>query len=201
MQTAGATWYIDEEKTWAVSALNRYEFNTEQRDTHVTPGDAYTLEWGVSKTVAKVVDLGAVGYYQQQVTGNSDGSAPQPRGGRRSGSQRGFPEADVLRLAPLQLRIHGGEPGAGQRRHLDPHEAVLNRVRKTFPDCRRAGRLPAFFMRRHRVHLDPAPGAPDSVPAFRTPCHPQPMPIGKSAFQLGTIGLVAVSRCTRAMTM
>jgi hypothetical protein len=74
MQTAGATWYIDEEKTWAVSALNRYEFNTKQRDTHVTPGDAYTLEWGVSKTVAKVVDLGAVGYYQQQVTGNSDRS-------------------------------------------------------------------------------------------------------------------------------
>ena len=75
MQTAGATWYIDEEKTWAVSALNRYEFNTEQRDTHVTPGDAYTLEWGVSKTVAKVVDLGAVGYYQQQVTANSGSPA------------------------------------------------------------------------------------------------------------------------------
>jgi hypothetical protein len=74
MQTAGATWYIDEDKTWAVSALNRYEFNTEQRDTHVTPGDAYTLEWGVSKTVAKVVDLGAVGYYQQQVTPNSGSS-------------------------------------------------------------------------------------------------------------------------------
>ena len=71
MQTAGATWYIDEEKTWAVSALNRYEFNTEQRDTHITPGQAYTLEWGVSKTVAKVVDLGVVGYYQQQVTTDS----------------------------------------------------------------------------------------------------------------------------------
>ena len=76
MQTAGATWYIDEEKTWAVSALNRYEFNTEQRDTHVTPGDAYTLEWGVSKSVCKEVDLGVVGYYQQQVTGNSDTVSP-----------------------------------------------------------------------------------------------------------------------------
>jgi hypothetical protein len=71
MQTAGATWYIDQEKTWAVSALNRYEFNTEQRDTHITPGQVYTLEWGVSKTVAKVVDLGAAGYYQQQVTSTS----------------------------------------------------------------------------------------------------------------------------------
>ena len=73
MQTAGVTWYIDPEKTWAVSALNRFEFNTEQRDTDITYGDAYTLEWGVSKTVAKVVDLGVVGYYQQQVTGDSNG--------------------------------------------------------------------------------------------------------------------------------
>jgi len=72
MQTAGATWYIDEEKTWAVSALNRFEFNTEQRDAHVTPGDTYTLEWGVSKGVCKEADLGVVGYYQQQVTGNSN---------------------------------------------------------------------------------------------------------------------------------
>ena len=71
MLTAGATWYIDAEKTWAVSALNRYEFNTRQRDTHIRPGQAYTLEWGASKTVMKVVDLGAVGYYQQQVTANS----------------------------------------------------------------------------------------------------------------------------------
>ncbi len=74
MQTAGATWYVDEAKTWAVSALNRYEFNTEQRDTHVTLGDAYTLEWGISKSVCKEADLGVVGYYQQQVTGNSDKS-------------------------------------------------------------------------------------------------------------------------------
>jgi hypothetical protein len=74
MQTAGATWYIDEEKTWAVSALNRYEFNTEQRDTHITPGQTYTLEWGVSKSVCKEADLGVVGYYQQQVNPNSGAS-------------------------------------------------------------------------------------------------------------------------------
>ena len=79
MLTAGATWYIDPEKTWAVSALNRYEFNTEQRDTHITPGQAYTLEWGVSKTVCKVVDLGVVGYYQQQVTTDSGAGASKER--------------------------------------------------------------------------------------------------------------------------
>jgi hypothetical protein len=32
------------------------------------------LEWGISKSVCKEADLGVVGYYQQQVTGNSDKS-------------------------------------------------------------------------------------------------------------------------------
>jgi hypothetical protein len=79
MLTAGATWYIDQEKTWAVSALNRYEFNTEQRDTHMTPGEAYTLEWGVSKSVCKAADLGAVGYYQQKVTTDTGAGASTSR--------------------------------------------------------------------------------------------------------------------------
>lgn len=71
MLTAGATWYVDEAKTWAVSALGRYEFNTEQDDTHVTRGQAFTLEWGLSKTLQKVIDVGVVGYYQHKVTSDS----------------------------------------------------------------------------------------------------------------------------------
>jgi hypothetical protein len=75
MLTAGATWYPDAAKTWAVSALSRYEFNSAQRDTHDTPGQAYTLEWAVSKSVTKTIDLGVAGYYQQKVTGDT-GSNP-----------------------------------------------------------------------------------------------------------------------------
>jgi len=71
MLTAGATWYIDHDKQWAVSALNRYEFNSEKNDTDITPGQVYTLEWGVSRTFMKTWDVGAVGYYQQQVTGTT----------------------------------------------------------------------------------------------------------------------------------
>ena len=80
MLTAGATWYLDAEKTWAISALNRYEFNTEQRDApYTTPGQAWTLEWGVSKTLAKFYDVGIVGYYQQQVTTDSGTGANKNR--------------------------------------------------------------------------------------------------------------------------
>jgi len=68
MLTLGGTWYPDEAKTWAVSLLNRYEFCHEQQDTDVNPGQVYTIEWGLSKSVAKTIDVGFIGYYQQQTT-------------------------------------------------------------------------------------------------------------------------------------
>lgn len=68
MLTLGGTWYPDEAKTWAVSLLNRYEFCHEQDQTDVNPGQVYTIEWGVSKGITKTVDVGLIGYYQQQTT-------------------------------------------------------------------------------------------------------------------------------------
>ena len=73
MWTAGGTWHIDADKTWDVSALCRYELNTEQRHTHITRGDAFTLEWGISHKIEKIFDVGAIGYYQQKV---SDDAGP-----------------------------------------------------------------------------------------------------------------------------
>ncbi len=67
MITLGGTWHIDAEKTWAVSALNRYEFHHEN-DQDITVGDSYTVEFGLNKTLAKVWDVGLAGYYQGQVT-------------------------------------------------------------------------------------------------------------------------------------
>jgi hypothetical protein len=71
MFTAGLTWYADREKKWAVSALSRYEINQEKRDTDLTKGQAYTLEWGASYAALKTVDVGVAGYYQCQTTKDS----------------------------------------------------------------------------------------------------------------------------------
>lgn len=68
MLTLGGTWYPDTEKTWAVSLLGRYEFCHEQEDTEVDPGQVFTLEWGLSKALRKTIDVGLIGYYQQQTT-------------------------------------------------------------------------------------------------------------------------------------
>ena len=43
MLTAGATWYIDKDKRWALSVLNRYEFNQEKEDTAYHP--ARPIRW------------------------------------------------------------------------------------------------------------------------------------------------------------
>lgn len=79
MFTAGATWYPDEAKQWSVSILNRYEINTEKDDTDITPGHAYTVEGGISRALCKGVELGAVGYYQQQVTTDDGNNAGDQR--------------------------------------------------------------------------------------------------------------------------
>ncbi len=82
--TLGATYYLDTDKTWAISALNRYEINSADRDDKafdVTPGQAWTLEYGLSKSIKDVcpaikkLELGAAGYYQQRVT-KSTGDEP-----------------------------------------------------------------------------------------------------------------------------
>jgi hypothetical protein len=69
MLTAGATWYPDQEKTWSISALNRYEFHMENEHNEFTAGDTDTLEFGLAKSVTKYIDLGLAGYYQKQITG------------------------------------------------------------------------------------------------------------------------------------
>jgi hypothetical protein len=71
MLTLGGVWYPDEEKTWALSLLNRYEICHEQQDTDTEPGQVYTVEWGFSKSLSKTVDVGVIGFYQQQVTKDS----------------------------------------------------------------------------------------------------------------------------------
>jgi hypothetical protein len=68
MFTGGVTIYPDKEKTWSISALNRYEFNQERNDTGITPGQYWTLEWGLAKTLHKTIDLGVAGYVQTQTT-------------------------------------------------------------------------------------------------------------------------------------
>jgi hypothetical protein len=79
MFTFGGTYYFDAEKTWAASLLNRYEFNQPNLDTGVRGGQILTMEWGLSKSLSKTLEVGLIGYYQQQVTDDSGPGATNLR--------------------------------------------------------------------------------------------------------------------------
>lgn len=79
MLTAAVTWYPDPEKRWAFSALSRYEINHEQEQTDITPGQVYTLEWGLSYAPRPTVDVGLAGYWQIQTTRDSGPGASRHR--------------------------------------------------------------------------------------------------------------------------
>jgi len=101
MLTAGATWYVDAEKLWSISALNRYEFNTEKNDANYTPGQAYTLEWGIGRALSKTVEVGVAGYYQQKVTEDSGSGKRTSERDRAAGVG---PEV-ILFCAPCKLNV------------------------------------------------------------------------------------------------
>ena len=75
MLTAGGTWHMDTEKTWALSLLNRYEINQNNKDLDIRPGQTWTLEGGLAKSLTKSIEVGAAGYYQQQTTRDSGAKA------------------------------------------------------------------------------------------------------------------------------
>jgi hypothetical protein len=78
MFTAGVTYYPDKAKTWSLAALNRYEIN-HRREDGMTPGQYWTLEWGIGKSLAKTVEIGATGYFQAQTTSASGLGAPSEK--------------------------------------------------------------------------------------------------------------------------
>jgi hypothetical protein len=75
MFTAGLTYYPDKDKTWSISALNRYEIHHENDDWDITPGQTWTLEGGIGKALTKTIEVGVVGYYQLQTTSDSGPNA------------------------------------------------------------------------------------------------------------------------------
>lgn len=70
--TVGVVYYLDEAKSWTVSALGRYEINTE-RDG-VRHGDSVVLEWAVGKNFGSF-DLALAGADKVQVRDNSGRNA------------------------------------------------------------------------------------------------------------------------------
>ena len=76
MLTLGATYYLDEAKSWSASVLTRTLINTEQDDTKVTPGAEFVAEYGIGKDIkasdAIILRPGLAGSSYWQISDDSD---------------------------------------------------------------------------------------------------------------------------------
>ncbi len=85
-QAQGAmAWYPWTNKATAVMATGTYEYNSEQRDTDVRPGQMLTLNWGISqylplnKCKCLLLEVGPAGYDSWQITDSTGSGASSSR--------------------------------------------------------------------------------------------------------------------------
>jgi hypothetical protein len=68
--TAAVTW-LDPKTGWELSSAAGFTFNWENPDTDYQTGTEFHVEWALVRHFSKTFALGVVGYYYQQVTGDS----------------------------------------------------------------------------------------------------------------------------------
>ena len=91
------------------------------------PGQAYTVEGGISYGITKTLDVGAIGYYQQKVTSDSDKSAADRDRVAGVGPEISafFPSITLGVSIALRLRVPRRGQASGPHGHADDHQAVL----------------------------------------------------------------------------
>ncbi len=68
--SAAVTW-LDPASGWEVSAAAGFTFNGTNPVTDYTTGTEFHAEWAVTKMLTKQLSIGIVGYYYDQITGDS----------------------------------------------------------------------------------------------------------------------------------
>jgi hypothetical protein len=79
LQVAGALYFL--QKATAIVVAATYEFNSEKEDVDITPGQRFSLNYGVSQFLPLgpgLIELGILGYSQWQTTDDSGSAATNP---------------------------------------------------------------------------------------------------------------------------
>ena len=71
MFSLGPTLYLDKEKTWAFSTLMRYEMHSKKSHDDIRPGQNFSIDACLSKSLGKFWEIGLCGYGQWQITDDS----------------------------------------------------------------------------------------------------------------------------------
>jgi len=80
--TSGTTFYITKNKGTTANLFTDWEIHGQKTGTSLTPGQAFTMEWGLGQTLplkkdfSRLLQLGLIGYDQWQVSSNGGFVAP-----------------------------------------------------------------------------------------------------------------------------
>jgi hypothetical protein len=79
--TSGTTFYVTKNKGTSLNLATAWEIHGQKSGTNITPGQAFTMEWGLGqvlplkKDMSRLLQLGFIGYDQWQVS-HSSGTLP-----------------------------------------------------------------------------------------------------------------------------
>jgi len=74
--TSGTTYYITKNKGTSANLFTDWEFHGKKNGINITPGQAFTMEWGLGqilplkKDFSRLLQVGVIGYDQWQVSNN-----------------------------------------------------------------------------------------------------------------------------------
>jgi hypothetical protein len=83
--TSGTTFYVTKNKGTSLNLATAWEIHRKKSGTNETPGQAFTIEWGlgqvlpIKKDLSQLLQLGLIGYDQWQVS-NNGGTVTLPTG-------------------------------------------------------------------------------------------------------------------------
>jgi hypothetical protein len=121
--TVGTTIHLDQKKLWNAAAAFGFEFHTDKRDTNIHVGDMGTVEGGFGRTFYKktggpipiIMNVGAAGYAQFKITGDSGSDIPPALQGFKDRVFALGPEFNVFFPKPRLTFLVRYEPEFGAR--------------------------------------------------------------------------------------
>ncbi len=132
--TVGSTVHLDEKKLWNAAANFGFEFHSDKKGTNIHVGDLGTIEGGLSRTFYKkvkgpipiIMNVGAAGYAQFKITGDSGSDIPTALRGFKDRVFALGPEFNIFIPGPRLTLLARYEPEFGARNRTQGQTIVFS---------------------------------------------------------------------------
>lgn len=132
--TLGSTVFLDQKRMWNAAANFGLEFNTDKSGTNIHVGDLGTVEGGLGRTFYKkvsgpipvIMNVGAAGYAQFKITGDSGSDIPTPLQGFKDRVFALGPEFNIYIPKPRLTFLVRYEPEFGARNRPEGQTIVFS---------------------------------------------------------------------------